>query len=110
MIDYFKNTNCAITICDKEGVIIYMNDKSIETFVKDGKSLIGQNLKDCHPPKAWDKIIELLNTGGYNVYSIEKNGVKKVIYQTAWKKDGNVEGLIEISMVVPKDMPHYIRG
>ncbi|MGI6717821.1 MAG: PAS domain-containing protein [Bacteroidales bacterium] len=110
MIDHFNDTNCAVTICDVNGVIIYMNKKSIETFVKDGKSLIGKNLKDCHPPKAWNKILELLQTGGSNAYSISKNGVKKIIYQTAWKEEGKIKGLIEISMVVPEEMPHYVRG
>ena len=33
-----------------------------------------------------------------------------MIYQTAWKEDGIVAGLVEISMVIPSDMPHYIRG
>jgi len=32
-----------------------------------------------------------------------------MIYQTAWKKEGKVSGLVEISMVIPQDMPHYVR-
>jgi hypothetical protein len=32
-----------------------------------------------------------------------------MIYQTAWKEDGKVAGLVEISMVIPDDMPHYVR-
>ena len=51
----------------------------------------------------------LLQTGGSNAYTIEKNGLKKMIYQTAWKQDGVVAGLVEISMVIPFEMPHYIR-
>ena len=35
----------------------------------------------------------------------------KVIYQTAWKKDdGTIAGIVEISMITPADMPHYLRG
>ena len=26
--DWAKEMNCAVTVCDKEGVIIYMNDKA----------------------------------------------------------------------------------
>ena len=48
--------------------------------------------------------------GGTNAYTIEKNGVRKMIYQTAWRVDGIVGGLAEISMEIPADMPHYIRG
>ena len=41
--------------------------------------------------------------------ALQKNGLKKMIYQTAWKENGVVAGLVEISMVIPEDMPHYIR-
>ena len=40
----------------------------------------------------------------------DKGGLKKMIYQTAWKEDGKVAGLVEISMVIPEAMPHYDRG
>ncbi len=49
-------------------------------------------------------IRNLLETGGSNAYTIEKNGLKKMIYQTAWKQDGVVAGLVEISMVIPFEM------
>ena len=52
----------------------------------------------------------LLADGGTNVYTIEKNGVRKMIYQTAWRVDGVVGGLAEISMEIPAEMPHYIRN
>lgn len=52
----------------------------------------------------------LLDSGGSNAYTIEKKGLRKMIYQTAWKVDGKVAGLVEISMVIPSDMPHYVRG
>ena len=57
----------------------------------------------------WD-VSSLLATGGSNAYTIEKQGVHKVIYQTAWKKDSKVAGIVEISMITPADMPHYVRG
>ena len=38
-----------------------------------------------------------------------KKGVRKMIYQTAWKREGVVCGLVEISMEIPGEMPHYIR-
>lgn len=33
-MDYFKEVNLAVTICDKEGKILEMNDKSRKTFFK----------------------------------------------------------------------------
>lgn len=32
-----------------------------------------------------------------------------MIYQTPWKRDGKVAGMVEISMVIPEEMPHYQR-
>ena len=108
--EWAKGMNCAVTVCDAEGIIIYMNDKSRETYKKHG-DLIGKNLYDCHNEHSREIIRHILATGGSNVYTIEKHGVHKVIYQTAWKKgDGSVGGIVEISMVTPADMPHYVRG
>ena len=54
-------------------------------------------------------IRRMLATGGTNAYTIEKQGTHKMIYQTAWKERGEVRGLVEISMEIPAEMPHYIR-
>jgi DUF438 domain-containing protein len=106
--DWAKEMNCAITVCDKEGVILYMNDKAKETFASHG-DLIGKNLIPCHNERSRGIIKELLESGGSNAYTISKNGLRKMIYQTAWKENGNVSGLVEISMVISEDMPHYVR-
>ena len=106
--EWAKEMNCAVTVCDAEGIIIYQNDKAVETYKKHG-NLIGKNLYECHSERSKEIIRHLLATGG-NAYTIEKQGVHKVIYQTAWKKDGKVAGIVEISMITPADMPHYVRG
>ena len=43
-------------------------------------------------------------------YTISKHGQRKLIYQTPWREDGEVRGLVEISIVLPDEMPHYDRG
>lgn len=106
--DWAKEMNCAVTVCDKEGVILYMNDRAKETFARHG-DLMGKSLIPCHNENSRAIIAKLLETGGTNSYTISKNGQKKMIYQTAWKQDGEVAGLVEISMVIPEEMPHYIR-
>ena len=103
-----EELNCAVTVCDTEGVILYMNAKARATFAKHG-DLIGQNLFGCHSERSRDIIRRLLAGGGTNAYTIEKRGVRKMIYQTAWKEGGEVRGLVEISMEIPPEMPHYIR-
>lgn len=100
----------AVTIADKDCNIIYMNSRSRDTFCKNGESLIGRNLMDCHPRHAQDTIRRLLKEGGSNVYSISKKGVKKLIFQSAWKINGEIAGLVETSMVIPEDIKHFDRG
>lgn len=109
MYEWAKEMNCAVTVCDTEGQIIFMNEKACKTFEKYG-DMIGKNLFDCHNPQSVAKIRELLETGGTNAYTIEKGGLKKMIYQTAWFENGVVGGLVEISMVIPEEMPHHVRG
>ena len=75
---------------------------------------MGKNLKDCHPPKAWETIMRMISRGETNSYTIRKNGVKKLIHQTPWYKIGNdgqkiVAGMVEVSIVLPDEMPHYDR-
>ncbi len=65
----------AITVSDTSGKIVYMNDKSASTFSKyGGRSIEGSNLKDCHLPASWEKILNILNSGESNCYTIEKEG------------------------------------
>ena len=99
----------AVTIADKDCNIIYMNRRSRETFCKNGEDLIGRNLMDCHPEHARAIIRRLLEKGGSNTYSITKNGINKLIFQSAWRLHGEIAGLVETSMVMPKDMKHFNR-
>lgn len=99
----------AVTIANKDCNIIYMNKRSQDTFCKNGESLIGRNLMDCHPEHAREIIRRLLREGGSNTYTITKNGVNKLIFQSAWKLDGHIAGLVETSMILPADMKHFNR-
>lgn len=108
--DWTEQIPFAITVCDTQGVILEMNEKSAEVFKEDGgKALIGQNLMDCHPESARKQIVEMIQKDEANIYTIGKNGKKKLIYQCPWYKDGKVAGLVEISMELPENMPHFNR-
>ncbi len=107
---WIKEFPAAVTVCDADGIILEMNDKSAKTFAKDGGlALIGKNMLDCHPDPARGKTERLLDRRQANVYTIEKNGVKKLIYQSPWYKDGNYAGFVEFSFEIPFEMPHFIR-
>jgi transcriptional regulator with PAS, ATPase and Fis domain len=101
----------AVTVCDREGRIVYMNAASQRVFASQGgAALIGRSLLDCHPDPARSKVATLLAEGGTNAYTIEKNGQRKLIWQGPWHADGEVAGLVEISIPLPADLPHFVRG
>ncbi len=111
--EWIKEFPAAVTVCDTEGIILEMNDKAAKTFEKDGgrfANLIGSNMLACHPDPAREKTERLLATRVKNVYTIEKNGVKKLIYQSPWYKEGTYAGFVEISLEIPMEMPHFIRS
>jgi transcriptional regulator with PAS, ATPase and Fis domain len=100
----------AITVCDTEAIILYMNDRSISTFEKyGGADIIGTSLFQYHHGPSADKLRELLDTETNNAYTIEKNGIKKLIYQSPWYRDGKFAGLIELSLEIPMEMAHFVR-
>ena len=99
-----------ITVCDAAGVILEMNDHAAKTFAKDGgRALLGSNLLDCHPEPSRSKLQELLATGKVNAYTIEKEGVKKLVYQAPWYEDGVYAGLVEVALVLPDVLPRLVR-
>lgn len=109
--DWIKEFPASVTVCDCEGIILEMNDKAAITFENDGGyGLIGQNVLDCHPEPARIKTAQLLAAGEKNVYTIEKNGVKKLIYQSPWFKDGKFAGIVELSLEIPWELPHFVRS
>jgi transcriptional regulator with PAS, ATPase and Fis domain len=109
--DWIKEFPAAVIVCDAEGVILEMNDKAAKTFESDGGyALIGKNMLDCHPGLARTKTEQLLAAKEKNVYTIEKKGVKKLIYQSPWYKDGKYAGFVELSLEIPFELPHFVRG
>lgn len=109
-MNYWKEVNMAVTVCDRDGKIVWMNDKSRKTFLKpDGPELLGKNVLDCHPEPARSKLARMLQSQETNAYTIEKNGVKKLIYQTPWYEDGEYKGFMEVSMEIPFEMEHHVR-
>jgi hypothetical protein len=72
--DWTREFPAAITVCDKDGIILDMNKKSESVFLNDGGSaLIGKNLFDCHNPASIKIIHQLMNENKTNAYTIEKN-------------------------------------
>ncbi len=109
--DWFKEFPDAITTCDAKGILLDMNDKAAASMEKDGgRALIGKNILDCHPEPARSKTEQMLASQTKNVYTIEKNGVKKLIFQSPWYRNGRYAGFVELSLEIPTDMPHFVRS
>lgn len=109
LLNWAEDVDYAVTICDADCTILYMNRRSRETFASHG-DIIGRNLLDCHSPASIEKIKHMLATGESNIYTISKSGVKKLIFQSVWKIGGEIAGLVETSMVIPDNIPHFDRG
>jgi len=108
--DWAEELNVGINVCDRNGKMLYLNEKAAATFEKEGgKALAGKNVLDCHPREARKKLAEMLRERSVNCYTIEKKGQRKLIYQTPWYRNGEYCGFVEFMIEIPFEMPHHIR-
>jgi transcriptional regulator with PAS, ATPase and Fis domain len=110
MNEWMEGLDAAITVADRGYEITYMNPKAIATLEKyGGEKLLGKSLLDCHNERSKAIIKKIMETGEPHTYTIQKGGIKKMIHQTPWKKDGKIEGVVEISIEIPWEMEHFNR-
>ena len=108
--DYFEGADVAVTVCAKDGTILDMNAKSRKTFLKPGQpDILGANVLDRHPEPARSLLADMLAHPRTNVYTVEKEGVKKLIFQCPWYDGDDYAGFMELSMVLPEVIPHRVR-
>jgi hypothetical protein len=108
--DWIEEFPASIVVCDAEGIILAMNARAIATFAADGgAALIGSNVLDCHPEPSRTMLTGMLASGNKNVYTITKNGIRKMIYQSPWYSNGVYAGFVELSLPIPDTMPHFDR-
>jgi transcriptional regulator with PAS, ATPase and Fis domain len=109
-VEWFEHLPCAITVCDKKYRILYMNGRSADVNKKaGGRALIGRNLMDCHPPEAQNKLREVMASGKPYAFTAERRGVKKMVYQSHWRRNGRVAGIVELYFELPKKLPNLQR-
>ena len=108
---WIREFPASVTVCDPQGMILEMNERAAETFAADGGfSLVGTNLLDCHPAPARAKLEELMTSRRQNVYTIEKKGVHKLVFQSPWFQNGDYAGFVEIIFIIPGELPHHVRS
>jgi hypothetical protein len=99
-----------ITVCDQDGIIIDLNDASARSFAdRGGRGLIGSLIFDCHPEPARTKLAELFASRKPNVYTIQKEGRRKLVFQTPWFRGGQYAGYLDMTVEIPWAMPHFDR-
>lgn len=109
--EWVKEIDIAVTVTDSEGRYIEMNDKSLKTFEKDGGArLIGTDMMLCHNENSKSILKDIIESGRKNIYIVEKEGLKKLIFQSPWTKDGEFQGLVELSIVLPEEIEVKKRG
>lgn len=100
----------AVTVTDAQGTILEMNERARQTFAKSGGGeLVGRSVFACHPERAQAKLRELYERHEPHCYTIRKNGQKKVVHQLPWFENGVFGGLVEISVPIADELPHFER-
>ena len=54
------DVDCAITVCDKEGKVLFQNKVSRGLFQRDGETMVGKSLMPCHSDHSRGLIGEML--------------------------------------------------
>lgn len=99
-----------ITVCDKDGTIVGLNDAAVRGFAdRGGAGLIGSCAFDCHPEPARSKFRALMDSRRQNIYTIQKEGRRKLVFQTPWYREGEFAGYLDMTIEIPWDMPHFNR-
>lgn len=100
----------AVVVCNKEGVIIDLNDEAAAIFAENGgMKLVGSVIFDCHPESCRAKLKALMDSRQKNVYTIQKDGRKQLIFQTPWHCDKQYAGYLELILELPWDITHFNR-
>jgi len=109
--DWVKEFPVPVVVADAKGAIVEMNAKAVEWFAnRGGRDLLGKSLFEVHQEPSQGKIKELLETKQANVYTIERDGVRTLVYQSPWYRDGALAGLVELLLAVPPEIPHHARA
>jgi len=102
-LEWFENLPCAVTVCDRNYTILYVNQATAEANAeRGGKELVGRSLLDCHPPRARRLLRKVMDSGEPHIFTSERNGRKKMVYEAHWRRDGEVGGMIEVSFQLPR--------
>jgi transcriptional regulator with PAS, ATPase and Fis domain len=106
---WYDEVSFPVTVCDREGVIVEMNQQSISEFEPDGgANLLGASLLDCHPEPARLMLQNMLKSQNPHTYISKSDGKTELVHQTPWFINGEYQGFVEIIIALPE--PIEIKG
>ena len=78
-----------VVVCDINDIIVYMNPSAINHY---NKNLVGDNIKNCHPSKANEKIDRVIgwfkeSADNNIVYTYHSEKENKDVYMVALRDD-----------------------
>jgi hypothetical protein len=65
---------------------------------------------ECFPEAARGRVEKMLSAETQNVYTLEQNGEKQLVYQTPWYQDGEYAGFVELILPIPVNIPNISRS
>lgn len=97
-----QQDRAAVVICNLQHEIIYMNPAAVQRYAKSGgERLIGRSLLECHPPRANQRIEQVLDwfaaSPQHNiVYTFRNEQENKDVYMVALRDEaGRLIGYYE---------------
>ena len=110
--DWIKHYPLAVSVCDREGIIIAMNCLAEENFKPwGGRDLLGKSLFDCHPEAANAIIRRMLKEESANTYCTINKEQRKLVHQCPWHdSSGKFAGLVETIVPLPAEVLAFKRS
>ncbi len=103
MNDFLKEVDIAISVCDRDGIIRYMNDKGEKIFINEGgRNLIGSHILDCHPEPSRTKLEQMIASRTTNSYFKGSGSERRLIHQAPFFNQGVYDGFIECIIPMPE--------
>ena len=107
--NWAKEIDATLIVSNKDGIIIEMNDKAKKVFAENTDKLIGSKLLDCHPAWARPKVEKLMEEKKPSSYTTETREGKNFVYHTPWFEGDRYQGLVELVVPIPKNLPNIVR-
>jgi hypothetical protein len=109
--DWINEFQGIITICDRTGKIVYLNNRAIKNFEKDGGiNLLGSDIYACHPEAASIKLRKLIENCETNIYYTLRNRVRHLIHQSPLFEKGEYKWFAEFIFDIPEETITHIRS